>query len=105
VNEPALSCALGALRDGVEGVITWGVEDNMGWSGENGYLVILEDRAVVVRDAGHLDEGSWISDAVHGTLPASAHFEACLAEPDPWARFDCFRVAPREPQTVCEAGI
>lgn len=104
VDTAALECALVALRDRTPGLITWSWDTDSGYGHDEGYLLVHEDGTAVRRSWRRLDLIFEASDAEVGELPAPAVFDACLAEPDDRARFDCLRTELATQHGVCDEG-
>jgi len=100
----ALTCALTALRDRTPGMVTWSLSQLEGQYDNSGYVVVNDDGTAVRRSWGWSDLDYNVSDAVLGALPPADHFDACLAEADPLARFDCLRGALASMDEICDAG-
>jgi hypothetical protein len=104
VDAAALECALVALRDRTPGLITWRWDSDGGYRIDEGYLQVNEDGTVVRRSWYRHDLIFSASDAVVGELPPPEAFDACLAEPDERARFDCLRTELVTEHGVCNEG-
>ena len=100
----ALECALTALRDRTPGLYTWTWSANGGQYSEDGYVLINADGSAVHRKWGWSDMLFEASPAALGELPPAEHFDACLADPDDLARFDCLRAELDSTQAVCNGG-
>jgi hypothetical protein len=99
----ALVCALEALRDRTPGVVTWDLSELGGQYEDVGYVLMLDDGTAVRRAWGWQDLEFTVSDAGLGELAPPEYYDACLADPDALARFDCLRNAVN-PTTVCDEG-
>lgn len=100
----ALTCALTALRDRTPGIVTWSFAEGGGQHRRNGYVLINDDGTAETRSWGWSDLAYDASDAVLGLLSSPARFEACLAEPEDRARFECLRWPRQSSISVCNAG-
>lgn len=103
-QEEALACAITALRDRTPGVLTWSLSDPAQMIDSSGYVLILEDGRAVIRDQGAQDLTGNVSNADLGALAEASVFEACLADTDDAARFDCLRRAMLSDFVVCDEG-
>jgi hypothetical protein len=105
LDDPAaLECALTALRDRTPGIVTWDHTEGRGILTDHGYILIKEDGTAVRRNWTREDLSFRVSDAVLGELPPLESFDACLAEPDDLARFNCMRAELETPNDVCDGG-
>jgi len=105
LSEPAdLQCALTALRDRTPGIVTWSFSEGGGIVNEDGYWLINEDGTAVRRDWVREDLTFTVNDAVVGELPPPEIYDACLAEPDDYARFNCLRASLETETGVCDEG-
>jgi hypothetical protein len=100
----ALECALVALRDRTPGIVTWSWSGNAGQYDEDGYVLINADGTAVRRSWGWSDLLYQADQAELGALPPAEHFDACLADPDDLARFDCMRASLDSTLGVCDEG-
>lgn len=101
----ALTCALTALRDRTPGVIRWTWTENGGQFSDDGYVLIQADGTGVRRSWGASDLSYGVSEALHGALPVTAMFEACMMEVSDWTRFRCLMdVDIGAPTVVCDEG-
>jgi hypothetical protein len=100
----ALECALVALRDRTPGILTWSWSGNAGQYDDDGYVLINADGTVVRRNWGWSDLSYQAERAELGELPPAEHFDACLADPDDLARFDCMRAELDSMLGVCDEG-
>jgi hypothetical protein len=102
----ALECALMALRDRTPGIVEWRLVEGDPANGptrnENGYVLVNADGSAVRRHTTREDLGYGVSDAVLGELPAPEAFDACLADPDDLARFECLRAQLEPALGVCD---
>lgn len=105
IDDPAaLECALTALRDRTPGIVTWSWSELGGQYDDAGYVLVNADGTAVRRRWGWDDLDYAAGDAVLGALPPPEHFDACLAEADDVARFDCLRGALDSTREVCDDG-
>lgn len=101
----ALECTLLALRERTPGVVTWAYDEDTKYRNvEDGYVLVREDGTVVRRSWSQVDVGCSVSDAVLGELPPPESFDACIAETDVQARFDCVRALLPVELAVCNEG-
>ena len=100
----ALECALTALRDRTPGLVTWSWRENVGQYEDDGYVLVNADGTAVRRNWGWSDLEYEASSAVLGELPPPEHFDACLAEADDNARFECLRGALGPSIETCDEG-
>jgi len=100
----ALECALMALRDRTPGLVTWSWSGNGGQYDEDGYVLINPDGTAVHRSWGWSDLSYEANQASLASLPPAAHYDACLANPDDLARFDCLRAEINAILGVCDEG-
>jgi hypothetical protein len=100
----ALECALTALRDRTAGRLDWNYTASGGVADQFGYILILDDGRAVLRSWSIHDLEFEAEDAELGELADAATFDACLAEADDLARFDCMRNALASTTAVCNEG-
>jgi hypothetical protein len=102
----ALECALMALRDRTPGIVEWSLVEGDPANGptrnEDGYVLVNADGSAVRRHTTREDLGYVVSDAVLGELPPADAFDACLADPDDLARFECLRAELEPALGVCD---
>ncbi len=103
-NPEAIDCALAALRDRTPGLLRWDLQYVGGQFEDIGYLLIEADATLYTREWGFQDLAFIAEDAVTGPARDSAEFEACLAEPEPSARFECVRLALASTEATCSPG-
>ena len=100
----ALECALLALRDRTPGLVEWSSHENGGQYSDHGYVLVNADGVAVRRNWGWSDLYYQTSAAILGALPPPEDFDACLAEPDDLARFQCLRGQLSTQIAVCDEG-
>lgn len=103
-NPEAVTCALEALRDRSPGIIMWEVSQFEGQYTQEGYIMIHDDGTAVRRSFGYEDLAFSADPAEHGELPAAGDYEACLAETDEAARFDCVTRGLASVSESCDQG-
>ena len=89
VDDAQLVCALTALRDRTQGVVKWDEDVAGGYASRHGYIVVLPDGNVITRVAGREDYVPQVGPALLGAPPPASYFDDCLADTDPWTRFEC----------------
>lgn len=67
-------------------------------------MLIHDDGTAVTRSWGWSELAYDASNAVLGLLSSPARFEACLAEPEDRARFECLRWPRQSSIRVCDEG-
>ncbi|NVB36207.1 hypothetical protein G6O69_36615 [Pseudenhygromyxa sp. WMMC2535] len=103
-NPDALTCALEALRDRTPGYLHWDYDAYSGMERVEGYTLILDDGSAISRVWGVYDLSQDVSEAELGALEDATYFEACLAEEDDQARFDCLRTQLVSVEASCDEG-
>lgn len=104
VDSAALECALMALRDQSPGLLMWSITDLPGYT-DFGYLLINDDGSAVRRDSRREDQSTNTDDAILGTPPTSAFYDACLAETDEQVRFECVRAELESFAATCDEAF
>ncbi|MFV8750791.1 hypothetical protein ACNOYE_09595 [Nannocystaceae bacterium ST9] len=103
-NPEALDCALTALRDRTPGLLRWSASYYSGIYEDAGYVLIYAAGDAVHRGWGQHDLDYFADPALRFELLAAEHYDACLADPDPIARYDCMIAAPASELELCDAG-
>lgn len=105
-NEDAITCSLQALADGKAGRVSWLIENSQGPGGRSQVWFDLVGDGTLFRQRNDaLDLCAEVSPVQHLPLPASSHYENCLAEPDWQSQFECLRKVPfGEPIETCLDG-
>lgn len=67
-------------------------------------MLVNEDGSAVRRNWLREDLNFVVSDAVLGELPPPEAYDACLADLDDLARFDCLVATLEKPLGVCDEG-
>lgn len=99
-DEPALECAIQALRDRRPGSVTWTVIFGFdAGTAEEVILDIRDDGTAVYRPT--YPRRCRRGPGTHLTLEDVSYFEGCLAEPDALARFTCLNEGFVEALAVC----
>ena len=105
VDEAALDCVLEHLIAGEEGLVAWEFSADGNVSVDGGFVALLPDRQALARSWKRFDLAGKNSPAGVVPLKSKEYFEACKAEPELRARFDCaIAWSDTEPTPQCGDG-
>jgi hypothetical protein len=99
-DEPALECAIQALRDRKPGGLEWSRTFGFDTGTAEQLIVRIRDDGTVLHMQSfpdHCQAGPF----THFTIEDAGYFEGCLAEPDALARFLCMNDGFREGVASC----